>query len=99
MGRKANGALAIKLTISDNPVICGNISTNDLGPNIPCPVKMLFKAINKPPATKAGINGTKMSDNTLIKSINGFFLPDFAAMFFKSSVDACFTPVNFTNSS
>ncbi len=89
IGKKANGADAMRLTIWANPVICGNISTSDFGPNMPAPVKILFNAISKPPATKAGINGTKISDNTLIKAINGFCLPDDAAICFKSSVEAC----------
>ena len=56
--------------------IAGNISTTDCAPNNPGEVNTLLIAISKPPATNAGINGTKISDKTLIKLITGLgFFP------------------------
>ena len=86
----------MRLTISANPLIPGYISTTDCGPKSPAPVKTLFKAINRPPATKAGISGTKISDRTLISFITGFVsLP---ATSLSSSFDTSPTPVIATNS-
>ena len=85
--------------MSDKPLITGDVETIDLGPNNPGWVKKLFKAINKPPATKAGIIGTKISDNSLINAITGLNFWPCSATFFKSSVDNSFKPVSLINSS
>ena len=96
---KINGAADITWIISDNPLTLGAIWTTDLAPNKPGEVKKLFKAINKPPATKAGIIGTKMSDKSLIKAITGLNFWSFWATFFKSSVENSDRPVILINSS
>ncbi|GFI63117.1 hypothetical protein IMSAG117_00527 [Lactobacillaceae bacterium] len=99
IGIKINGAADINWIMLDKPLIIGFISTIACGPNKPLDVKKLFKAINKPPATKAGMIGTKISDKSLIKAMIGLnFLPC-SAIFFRSSVEASFKPVSLINSS
>ena len=59
-GKNTNGALAKVLMAVASPFHCGYRSIMDLPSNMP-EVKMLFNPINKPPATIAGMIGTKMS--------------------------------------
>ena len=71
----------------------------DFGPNRPGEASTLSKAIKRPPATKAGINGTKMSDSSLMNAITGFVFWFLAATCFSSWVDISFKPVILTISS
>ncbi|MNL81199.1 hypothetical protein D3C87_2082370 [compost metagenome] len=63
MGRKTNGALANKLIRLAQSAKPGYISTNDSGPNRLLAVRTLLIPINSPPATIAGIIGTKISES------------------------------------
>ena len=94
IGIKMNGAADITWIISDAPAIPGAISTTDLGPKSPGDVKKLFKAISKPPATNAGMIGTKISDNSLINAITGLNFWSFSTTFFRSSVESSDRPVS-----
>ena len=84
-GRNANGAEASTLMISVRPWICGNIPTREFSPNNPSAVRTLLSAMSRPPPTRIGISGTKMSEKTLMKRVNQ--LPWFAATSFRSSVE------------
>ena len=85
--------------MAEIPSIAGNISSIDLGPNNPSAVKKLRNAIKRPPATSAGIIGTKISDSNLINAMIGLnFLP-LLAICFKSSVETSESPVSLINSS
>ena len=99
IGKNINGAADINWIIAERPLIAGYISSNDFGPNKPAEVKKFRRAIKRPPATKAGMIGTKISDKSLIKAINGLNFLSFAAICFKSSVDTSFKPVALINSS
>ena len=59
-------------------------------------MKILFNPINKPPATIAGIIGTKISDNIFTNFWNGFICLDDLSLT-SEVVDASF-PVIFSNS-
>ena len=97
-GRNMNGAADISWIMSDRPLMAGLIWTRDLGPNRPGLVKKLFKAISKPPATRAGMIGTKMSLKSLMKAMTGLTFLPLAAIFFKSSVETSDRPVCLINS-
>ena len=61
-GKNANGALANMLIAVARPLNCGYRSMTDLPLNIAA-VRILFTPINRPPATMAGMIGTKISLN------------------------------------
>ena len=99
IGKKTYGAADITLTIPSSPLMAGNIWTTDFGPNRPWETKTLSKAINRPPATRAGMIGTKISDSNLMKAITGLNFWFLAAICFKSSVETSLSPVCLISSS
>ena len=64
IGRKVNGAFANRLIIAAKSANCGYIKINDC-PSKKFAVKILLIPINKPPATIAGMIGTKISLSSL----------------------------------
>ena len=84
IGRKANGAEASRLIKPARPSICGYCSTKDNSPNRFLAVSTLFRAMSKPPPTRIGISGTKISASTLIERVKT--LPLLATTSLSSSV-------------
>ncbi len=99
IGKNMNGAADISWIIEEIPSIAGYISSIDFGPKSPAAVKKFCNAINKPPATRAGIIGTKISDNNLINAIMGLNFLSLLAICFKSSVEISESPVFLISSS
>ena len=70
-GRKVNGALAKMLIIVARSRNCGNMSMMDCPPSNIAAVRTLLMPMSRPPATMAGMIGTKMSENILMKRCTG----------------------------
>ena len=83
-GKNAKGAEARRFIISETPLICGYIATNEREPKSPSAVNTLLSAMSRPPPTRIGIRGTNISARTFTPRVNQLLFS--AATLFSSSV-------------